>query len=197
MSGPDHQKQHLSLSSQSSSTSSDSATLVYIAMASDQGSDHDLDPPPTAQFNGGPSSSPRSDLHPPDRNVPVRAVTLGTPHDLDQRPPVRGDDRPHARSEDLNHSSSWGAHDPSFTDRAHTQSPSPAYMASSRPGTPGSSSTHQALPPSSSDHSESSRSRPRSVHSDSSLGSDPPTPGGSQLGGASTTTHTSNSVAST
>ena len=59
MSGPDHQKQQLSISSQSSSD--DSATLAYMAMASDPDSDHDLDPPRTAQANGFPSSSPRSE----------------------------------------------------------------------------------------------------------------------------------------
>ena len=192
MSGPDHQKQQLSISSQSSS--GDSATLAYMAMASDPDSDHDLDPPRTAQANGFPSSSPRSEYPASDRNpVPARAATLGTPHDLDQRQP-RTDDRPHARSEDLNHSSSWASNDPSFTDRALSQSPAPPFMGSSRPGTPGSSSNHHPAP---SDHSESSRSRRQSVYSDSSLNSDPSTPGGSQPGGGSTTTHTSTSVAST
>ena len=192
MSGLDHQKQQLSISSQSSN---DSATLAYMAMASDPDSDHDLDPPRTAQANGFPSSSPRSEYPASDRNpVPARAATLGTPHDLDQRQP-RTDDRPHARSEDLNHSSSWAPSDPQLADRALSQSPAPPFYASSRPGTPG-TSNHYHHPPSSSDHSEPSRSRPRSVHSDSSLNSDSSTPGGSQVGGTSTT-HTSTSVAST
>ncbi|TBU30656.1 RhoGAP-domain-containing protein [Dichomitus squalens] len=168
-----------------------------MAIASDPDSDHDLDPPPTAHANGFSSSSPRPEHYASDRTpVPVKAATLGTPYDLDQRQP-RTDDRPHARSEDLNHSSSWASNDPSFTDRALSQSPAPPFMASSRPGTPGSSSNHHPLPPSSSDHSESSRSRRQSMHSDSSLGSESSTPGGSQLGGGSTTTHTSTSVAST
>ena len=195
MSGYDHQKQQNSISSQSSS--GDSATLAYMAMASDQDVDRDLDHPHTAQPNGAPSSSSRPEPHPSDRTpVPVRAATLGTPHDLDQRP-LRVDDRPHARSEDLNHSSSWAANDPSFTDRALSQSPAPPYMVSSRPGTPGSSTYHQSQPQSSSDSFEPSRSRPRSVHSVSSLNSDPSTPVGSQPGGGSTTTHTSASVSPT
>ena len=190
MSGLDHQKQQLSISSQSSN---DSATLAY--MASDQDSDHDLDPPRSAAPNGVHSSSPRTESQPQDRaHLPTRASTLGSTLDLDQRR-ARADEYPHARSEDLNHSSSWAPSDPQLADRALSQSPAPPFYASSRPGTPG-TSNHYPHPPSSSDHSESSRSRPRSVHSDSSLNSDSSTPGGSQVGGTSTT-HTSTSVAST
>ncbi|KAH9935931.1 RhoGAP-domain-containing protein [Epithele typhae] len=138
--------------------------------------------------------SNRSDFPPTDRNgPPTRAVTLDSPHDRDQRPPRPGDDRPHARSEDLNHSSSWNGHDPQSMNRAMSQSPAPPFRGGSRPGTPGNSQPH---PPSSSDHGEPSRPRSRSANSDSSVASDPPTPGGSQRG-ASTTTHTSSSVAST
>ncbi|KAI0693199.1 RhoGAP-domain-containing protein [Cerioporus squamosus] len=163
-------------------------------MASDQDSDHDHDPPRSAAPNGAHPSSPRTEPQSSDRaHLPTRASTLGSTHDLDQRKP-RADDHPHARSEDLNHSSSWAPSDSQVAERGLSQSPAPPFFASSRPGTPGASNHYH--PPSSSDHSDSSRSRPRSVHSDSSLNSDSSTPGGSQVGGTSTT-HTSTSVAST
>lgn len=188
MSGHDHQNKQLSISSQSSN---DSSNLAYIAF--DQDLDHDHDPLRSTLPNGSHPPS-RAESHASDRSLPVRANTLGTPHDLDQRKP-RADDHPHARSEDLNHSSSWNSSDPQSADRL-SQSPAYPFLAGSRPGTPG-SSNHHPQPQSSSDHSESSRSRPRSVHSDSSLNSDPSTPGGSQPGGTSTTHTSTTSVAST
>ena len=190
MSGHDHQTKQ----SISSESSNDPATLAYMAA---DFSDRDHDPPRPVLPNGSYLSSTRSEYAPSDRSPhPTRASTLGSPYDLDQRPP-RMDDRPHARSEDLNHSAPWPAGDPSSADRMLSQSPVAPFRSGSRPGTPGSSSNHHHPPASSSDHSERSPSRPRSAHSDSSLNSDPPTPGGSQRGGASTTTHTSASVAST
>ncbi|KAL7280774.1 hypothetical protein ACG7TL_005718 [Trametes sanguinea] len=190
MSGPvDYDRQHKQLSSVSSQSSNDSATLAY--MASDPDSDHDRDPP-----NGARPPSPRTDSHSSDRtHVPTRASTLGSPHDLDQQRKPRADDHPHARSEDLNHTTTWSRSDLHPSDHALSQSPAPPFLAGSRPGTPGSSSHHN--PPSPSDHSGPSRSRPRSVHSDSSLYSDSSTPGGSQPGGTSTTHTSSTSVAST
>lgn len=193
MSGPvEHDRQHKPLASVSSQSSNDSATLAY--MASDPDSDHDHDLPRPSFSNGAHPPSPRLDSHGSDRaHLPTRASTVGTPHDLDQRKP-KADDHPHARSEDLNHSTNWSRNDLQASDHALSQSPAPAFLAASRPGTPGSSHYHN--PSSPSDHSESHRRRPRSAHSDSSLNSDSSTPGGSQVGGTSTT-HTSTSVAST
>ncbi|KAI0328665.1 RhoGAP-domain-containing protein [Cubamyces sp. BRFM 1775] len=164
-------------------------------MASDPDSDHDHDLLPPSLSNGAHPPSPRTDSHASDRtHVPTRASTVSSPHDLDQRKP-RADDQPHARSEDLNHTSSWARSDLQNSDHALSQSPAPPFLAGSRPGTPGSSHNHN--PPSPSDHSGPSRSRPRSVHSDSSLYSDSSTPGGSQPGGTSTTHTSTTSVAST
>ncbi|KAI0741918.1 hypothetical protein C8Q80DRAFT_165062 [Daedaleopsis nitida] len=186
MSGHDYQNKQLSVSPPSPNDS----TLAYMAMASDHESDHDHDLPRSALLNGVHPSSPRVESHASDRTLlPIRAATLDSPHDLDQRKP-RTDEYPHARSEDLNHSSSWNSADPQFTDRVLSQSPAPPFRAASRPSTPGSSNHHH------SDYSGSPR-RPRSAHSDSSLNSDPSTPGGSQPGGTSTTHTSTTSVAST
>ncbi|KAI0641959.1 RhoGAP-domain-containing protein [Trametes meyenii] len=134
-------------------------------MASDPDSDHDHDLPKPSYPNGAHPASLRADSHASDRTyVPTRASTVSSPHDLDQKKP-RADDHPHARSEDLNHSSSWARSDQQHPDHVLSQSPAPPFLVGSRPGTPGSSHYHN--PPSPSDHSEPSRSRPRSVHSDS------------------------------
>ncbi|KAH9027776.1 hypothetical protein EDB84DRAFT_1499706 [Lactarius hengduanensis] len=91
----------------------------------------------------GPSSLPTpSFLNGPDRPaLPTRASTLGTANEFDHIKSQSDPSLPkHSRSEDLNHSSSFA-------------SPSPAFLSSSRPSTPGGGS-HDRNQTSSSEHSD-------------------------------------------
>ncbi|KAH9169848.1 hypothetical protein EDB89DRAFT_2230988 [Lactarius sanguifluus] len=91
----------------------------------------------------GPSSLPTpSFLNGPDRPaLPTRASTLGTANEFDYIKSQSDPSLPkHSRSEDFNHSSSFA-------------SPSPAFLSSSRPSTPGSGS-HDRNQTSSSEHSD-------------------------------------------
>ncbi|KAH9004821.1 hypothetical protein EDB86DRAFT_3072286 [Lactarius hatsudake] len=91
----------------------------------------------------GPSSLPTpSFLNGPDRPaLPTRASTLGTANEFDHIKSQSDPSLPkHSQSEDLNHSSSFA-------------SPSPAFLSSSRPSTPG-SGFHDRNQTSSSEHSD-------------------------------------------
>ncbi|KAI0954059.1 hypothetical protein AcW1_006672 [Taiwanofungus camphoratus] len=184
----DQGRQHKQVSVDSLS-SGDPSALAYMAPDSD--SFQAREQPPTSPRNGTLPSSATSSSYPQERaNLPHRASTVSTPHNLDQRKP-KGDDHPHTRSEDLNHYSSRNMSDLGASDPPPPRSQT--FLTASRPTTPASTSNHNQ---SSSDHSETSKTRPGSVHSESSLHSESSTPGGSAPAGTSTT-HTSASIAST
>lgn len=130
--------------------------------------------------NGPYSAPPTSPSRLPDRqNIPTRASTLGSSDPSRHLAPKHSNTIPFAHSEDLNHSTSFGAGLPGSSPK-----PAPAFLSpgnNSRPSTPAGSSQHK--PTSSSGHSDDSNHRTSiasfsSAQSGSSTSSDrkpPPT----------------------
>lgn len=147
----------------------------------------------TSPPRNGPTSAPPGNpsLLPERHNFPTRSFTAPSPNDYDHRKP-KSSEPGHPRSEDLNHANVVLGGDQLESD--HVIGRSPAYLSTSRPGTPTSSNNHNQ--PSSSDHTDGSRRRPRSIASDASLGSDSSATGATSQAPASTT-HTSTSMSST
>ncbi|EMD39064.1 hypothetical protein CERSUDRAFT_112758 [Gelatoporia subvermispora B] len=187
MSGPTDQGRQRSPRPDEPRPSGDHSALAYMASDSESTYTSDLVSSPTRDDHPLPPAGSTSNQNERPR-YPHRASTVSSPLDLDQRR-HKGDDYHHARSEDLNHSSSRYMVDVHPPDQLLSRSQT--YLTASRPTTPASSSNHNQS--SSSDHT-----RPGSAHSHSDVShySEPTTPGGSGLAGTSTT-HTSNSVAST
>lgn len=167
-----------------------SSALAYMAITSDgsDASEYSTSPP-----RNGPTSAPPGNpsLLPERHNFPTRSFTAPSPNDYDHRKP-KSSEPGHPRSEDLNHANVVLGGDQLESD--HVIGRSPAYLSTSRPGTPTSSNNHNQ--PSSSDHTDGSRRRPRSIASDASLGSDSSATGATSQAPASTT-HTSTSMSST
>lgn len=145
----------------------------------------------SAQSSGPYSAPPTSPSHLPDRiYIPTRASTVDSPNDFGRNNNINNnglashpDYGQNARSEDLNH-----GNPARLTDRDNgpgsLPTPSPAFMNSSRPTTPGSSSNqHQRSRASSSGHSGESERR-LSMTSHSSVSSQSQSQSQSQLGGA-------------
>lgn len=132
-------------------------------------SDHRV--PPQSIIPGTPT--PTSSTRVPDRSyAPTRASTVGSTSDFDRNHTgTQQDYGHHARSEDLSHSSSNRYN---FVEEPGSlPGPSPPFMTSSRPNTPGSSGQQRQYQASSSGHSEQSDHRlsvtsHSSVHSTSS-----------------------------
>ncbi|CCM02430.1 uncharacterized protein FIBRA_04529 [Fibroporia radiculosa] len=183
----DHAPQSKQISGDSHSPT-DPSTPAY--MASDLDLTKSREPISTSPRNGIFPISQSSSSHLSERvNLPHRSSTLSSPHSIDQRRP-KSDDPPHARSEDLNHSMVRVHND--LTPSDPQPSRSQTFLTASRPTTPASTSNN----PSWSDHSDNSKGRPGSVHSESSLLTDASAPSGSAPTGTSTT-HTNASITST
>ncbi|CAL1714706.1 unnamed protein product [Somion occarium] len=164
------------------------SVLAYMALDSDGSHDfgHSTSPP----RNGPASAPPVNPSQLPERpNYPTRSSTAPSPHEHDHRK-AKDPERSHSRSDDLNHTNINVGSDHHESD--HATGRSPAYLTASRPTTPPSSSKHNQ--PSSSEYADTSRRRPRSIASDTSLDSDSSATGGTNPGAVSTTTHTSNSM---
>lgn len=167
-----------------------SSALAYMAMGSDgsDASEYSTSPP-----RNGPASAPPGNpsLLPERYHYPTRSSTAPSPNDYDHTKLMSSQPN-HPRSEDLNHAGVFLGSDQSESDL--TTGRSPTYLSTSRPVTPTSSNNHNQ--PSSSDHTDGSRRRPRSIASDASLGSDSSATGATSQAPASTT-HTSTSMSST
>ncbi|TCD60650.1 hypothetical protein EIP91_009737 [Steccherinum ochraceum] len=168
------------------------SALAY--MSADSDAYHDHAQMSTSPPNHGPMSAPPGNsIHIPDRpNFPTRASTAPSPHDRDPQK-QKSFDGHHSRSDDLNHTNPAYAMDHQTSEPGASRSQ--GFLAASRPTTPGSSSNHNQ--PSSSDHSEYSKHRRRSISSDTSLNSDSSTPGAGGQTPASTAAHTTTSMSTT